>query len=261
MTDRLVTANVKLASSDWEMAFQVNVAEGSISVKELLPMAQNLSEHIVNATVREIEARGGRISCCKGCGACCRQLVPISEAEARRIAELVESQPEARRSQVKARFEDAAKRLAEAGLLEKLRQPERWYREGYRAFGLEYFRQAIPCPFLEDEACSIYPDRPITCREFLVTTPAIYCQNPAHEPIRSVKLPMNVGPALAKIGAPEGGSCEPRWVPLVLALEWNEANTESSPNRSGPDLLRELIQHLAGKPAPPVEPGAIMGSS
>ena len=72
---------------------------------------------------------------------------------------------------------------------------------------------------------------------------------------------MNVGPALAKIGAPEGGSCEPRWVPLVLALEWNEANTESSPNRSGPDLLRELIQHLAGKPAPPVEPGAIMGSS
>ena len=150
MTDRLVTANVKLASSDWEMAFQVDVAEGSISVKELLPMAQNLSDHIVNATVREIEARGGRISCGKGCGACCRQLVPISEAEARRIAELVESQPEPRRSQVKARFEDAAKRLAEAGLLEKLRQPDRWYREGYRAFGLEYFRQAIPCPFLED---------------------------------------------------------------------------------------------------------------
>ena len=57
MTDRLVTANVKLASSDWEMEFQVDVAEGSISVKELLPMAQNLSEHIVNATVREIEAR------------------------------------------------------------------------------------------------------------------------------------------------------------------------------------------------------------
>ncbi len=53
MTDRLVTANVKLASSDWEMAFQVGVsAEGSISVKELLPMAQNLSEGIVNATVR-----------------------------------------------------------------------------------------------------------------------------------------------------------------------------------------------------------------
>ena len=101
MSDRLVTANVKLASSDWEMAFQVNVAEGSISVKELLPMAQNLSEGIVNATVREIEARGGRISCCKGCGACCRQLVPISETEARRIAELVESRPEPRRSQVR----------------------------------------------------------------------------------------------------------------------------------------------------------------
>ena len=98
----------------------------------------------------------------------------------RSIAELVESLPEPRRSQVKARFEDAAKRLAEAGLLEKLRQPERWYREGYREFGLEYFRQGIPCPFLEDEACSIYPDRPVTCREFLVTYAREKLSEPCH---------------------------------------------------------------------------------
>ena len=136
--------------------------------------------------MRELKAHGGRISCCKGCGACWIQLVPISEAEARRIAKLVESLPEPRRSQVKARFEDAAKRLAEAGLLKASAAGTLVSRRLPRV-RLGIFRQAIPCPFLEDEACSIYPDRPITCREFLVTTPAIYCRPcPRAYPAREV---------------------------------------------------------------------------
>ena len=154
MTDRLVTANVKLASPDWEMQFQLSVPDGPVAAKELLPLAQKLANAIVDATVQEIESRGGKIACCKGCAACCRQLVPISEIEARKIAELVDSFAEPRRSQVRARFEDARKRLEDAGLLEKLLEPERWFRE----FGLEYFRQRIPCPFLEDASCSIYAD-------------------------------------------------------------------------------------------------------
>lgn len=260
MNDRLVTANVKLASADWEMQFQLSVPEAPIALRELLPPAQDLSNAIVGATVQEIERHGGKISCCKGCGACCRQLVPISEVEAQNIAEVVESFPEPRRAQVKTRFVDAKKRLSEAGLLEKLRQPERWYREGFREFGLEYFRQSIRCPFLEDETCSIYSDRPVTCREFLVTTPAAYCQDPASEPIRSVKLPMSVGPALAKMGTPEDDSPpKARWVPLVLALEWKAANPDAPSKRNGPDLLRELTRNLTGVQALPEKPGTIMG--
>jgi Fe-S-cluster containining protein len=262
MTERLVTAQIKLAGPDWEMAFRVDVPEAPIAATELLPLAQNLSNAIVDATVREMETRGGRISCCKGCGACCRQLVPISEVEARFVTALVESLPEPRRTQIKTRFDEALKRLAEACLLEKLREPERWYREGYREFGLEYFRQKIPCPFLEDESCSIYADRPVTCREFLVTTPARNCQNPSTETIRSVKLPLLVGPALAKLESQQDGPPEARWVPLVLALEWTAANPTAPPDRAGPELLRELVRHLTGKEPPPGEalPKGIMGS-
>jgi Fe-S-cluster containining protein len=224
-------------------------------------LAQNLSNAIVDATVREMETRGGKISCSKGCGACCRQLVPISEVEARFVAELVESLPEPRRAQIKTRFDEALKRLAEGGLIEKLREPERWYREGYREFGLEYFRQKIPCPFLDDESCSIYGGRPVTCREFLVTTPARNCQSPSTEAIRSVKLPLLVGPALAKFETRQEGPAEPRWVPLVLALEWTAANPTAPPDRSGPELLRGFIRHLTGKKPPPGEaaPKGIMG--
>jgi Fe-S-cluster containining protein len=252
MNDKLVAANITLASPDWEMRFQVSVPAEPIALQDLLPLAQNLSNAIVNATVQEIEARGGKISCCKGCGACCRQLVPISEVEARFIAELVESLPEPRRKQIKARFEDALNRLADAGLLEKLRQTERWYREGYREFGLSYFSQGISCPFLEDEACSIYADRPVTCREFLVTTPAKNCRNPATDTIRSVKLPMRVSSALANLGTREDNPSQAHWVPLILALEWIAANPDTPASRSGPDSLRELIRLLTGKEPPPL---------
>jgi Fe-S-cluster containining protein len=36
----------------------------------------------------------------------------------------------------------------------------------------------MPCPFLEDESCSIHPDRPLVCREYLVTSPAELCAGP-----------------------------------------------------------------------------------
>jgi hypothetical protein len=70
MTVRHVTANIKLASPDWEMGFQVNVPESPIAIRELLPLAQNLANAIVDATVREIETRGEKISCCKAANAC-----------------------------------------------------------------------------------------------------------------------------------------------------------------------------------------------
>jgi Fe-S-cluster containining protein len=258
MAKSSVTANLELASPDWKMAFRLTVPAEPMPVEELLPLARDLSQAIVQATVGEIEARGGKISCRKGCGACCRQMVPISETEARYLADLVASLPEPRQSLVRARFAKAVECLAEAGLLEKLRQPERWYGEaGYRDFGLKYFQQRISCPFLEDESCSIYSERPITCREFLVTTPPENCRDPSRQVIRSVKLPVSVGPALAKLTTSEDEGPGVPWVPLVLALEWTAANPVPPPSRSGPELLEELVRNLTGnKKSNVAEPGS-----
>src|SRR5262249_44693347 len=138
------------------------------------------------------------ISCKAGCGACCRQLVPISEVEARNIGELVNSLPEPRRSQICARFAEARHRLEKAGLLEKLLHPENWPKDERQATGTWYFEQGIACPFLEKESCSIYADRPIACREYLVTSPAEHCAHPSAETVRCVKMPLKFGTALAR---------------------------------------------------------------
>ncbi len=257
-----LTANIALSSSEWEMQFKLTVPAGPTTLKELLPLAQKMSDAVVDATVRVVENNGAKISCCKGCGACCRQLVPISDVEARRIAELVQALPEPRRSQVLARFTDALQRLSEAGLLEKLNHQERWFSEGYVALGLEYFRLGIPCPFLEDESCSIHPDRPVTCREFLVTSPAENCRNPTQETVKSVHLPMRVAPALALFSTLEVAPQFVRWVPLVLALEWAAEHPDPPAVQTGPELLGEFLEHLTGQqiPAPQVSASSPTGS-
>jgi Fe-S-cluster containining protein len=171
-------------------------------------------------------------------------MVPIAEAEARRIADLVNDLPEPRRSVIRKRFEEARRRFEASGLWQKMRERDRWAEGASRSIGLDYFAQGVPCPFLEDESCSIHPDRPIGCREYLVTSPAENCSRPTAETIEMVPLPGKVWTALARLDPVPAGAKFLRWVPLIQAVEWAEAHPEEPPDRPGPEWLRELLEHL-----------------
>src|SRR4029079_16779549 len=155
-----------------QLDLAATVPAGPTQLDELLPLLQVLSDNVVSSAEQEAQQRGTCISCRKGCGACCRQLVPISPVEARHIARLVAQMPEPRRQEMLRRFAAAKERLQEAGLWESLSR-----RQGVTPLpiGMQYFRLGIPCPFLEDESCSIHKERPLTCRAFLVVTPAENC--------------------------------------------------------------------------------------
>lgn len=222
---------------------EVEVPKGPTSLRIVLPLVQAIADTVVNQAVKEAEARGEKISCQKGCGACCRQLVPITEVEARRLREFIEELPEPRRSTIRARFTEARQRLHDAGLLDKLLQPEKLGEGEPRTVGLEYFRLGIACPFLEEESCSIYRDRPIACREYLVTSPAENCKTPSRDTIKCVPLPIQVSRALADIGA-DKTLRRAKWVPLIVAAEWAAAHATEPPPRPGPDLVREFFEGL-----------------
>jgi len=86
---------------------------------------------------------------------------------------------------VRARFEAVLTTLAPTGLLERaMHQVQREARQ----LGVEYFAQHVACPFLEDESCSIHSDRPLACREYLVTSPALNCERPSESTIEKVNL-------------------------------------------------------------------------
>src|SRR6185295_18155103 len=126
---------------------------------------------------------GRSVSCGAACGACCRQIVPLSAVEARHVAAVVAAMPEARQEEVRARFAAVQRAVREAGVLAGVRRdtPD-------KAVTARYFALGMACPFLVDESCSIYEDRPLICREFVVSSPAENCKNADAHGVRSLHL-------------------------------------------------------------------------
>src|SRR5262249_18332238 len=155
----------------------------------LLPVFEGLTNAVMDVASRKIEREGKAISCQKGCGACCRQLVPISAAEAHHLSELVASMPQPRQTEIRRLFADARDRLRAEGLLKQLENAGPSAGKELRPLGLAYFALGIACPFLEDESCSIHPQRPLACREYLVTSPAAHCSHPTPELVHCVPVP------------------------------------------------------------------------
>jgi Fe-S-cluster containining protein len=223
-----------------------------------LPVFQAITNAVVAEAERQTEAEGRPISCRAGCGACCRQLVPITEVEARALRDRIDGLPEPRKSEVLRRFAEARDRLEAAGLLELLLHPERTTVEQRRALGLDYFRLGLPCPFLEDESCSIHRERPLACREYLVTSPSEHCADPSPDRIDRVELPLVLSGLLSRFGSgPRGPGST--WVALAVAPEWARDRaggvSGSPPLRPGPEWVQELFRALAG----PDSPGAPTG--
>lgn len=249
-----VTLNAVLSLGDVKVRAGITVPTRPVPLSEFLPIFRSLAEAVVGRAVQAVEKDGKSVSCRKGCGACCRQLVPITEIEARQIRDLVENLPEPRRSDVRARFAAARRRLEGTPVLDKLLNPDRFSDGDLKAtdLGLDYFRLGIPCPFLEDESCSIHPERPIACREYLVTSPAEHCADPALETVKVVPLSGKVSTAVTLMGV-EPGRRFTRWVPLILALEWADGHSDNPPLRTGPEWLGEFLTRLTGIEIPPPE--------
>jgi Fe-S-cluster containining protein len=225
---------------------ELTVPAGLTPLRGLLPVFQGLANTVVDIAMAHEQQQGKQISCKAGCGACCRQLVPVSAAEAHALARLVEAMPEPRRSTIQARFAAVRERVAAAGLLEMLRHPSQMNVAQRRTMGLEYSHLRIPCPFLEEESCSIYPDRPLVCREYLVTSPAEACGRQDFETIAPVRLPAEVANALRAVDWQSTGT-EDAWVPLSLSLDW-DAKGQVEPLLPGPAWIEKVFTHLANKP-------------
>lgn len=244
-TSAYVTGSVELSLAGRRLSLEMKVPAGRTRPSALLPLYRQAADGVVATAIGAAADSGERISCAKGCGACCRQLVPISAIEARRLRTVIQQLPAARRKVVRERFAAARSQLEQAGLLGALTEPQETSDEQIHALGLAYFAQAIPCPFLEDESCSIHPERPIACREYLVTSPAEHCAQPSPDSISLVKMPATVARAVRQLEPAQAGRAA--WVPLILAPAWADANPDRSVPRQGTELAAEFFGHLTGR--------------
>jgi len=223
-----LTTTLRLTAGDLRIVHDVTVPAEKVPATDVIPALQKL----VNAVVAEAERKSSRaVSCRKGCGACCRQLVPVSRTEGERLNALVDAMPAERRAALDARFVAAAERIERAGLADAGGRSDREMSTGYFALG-------VACPFLEEESCSIHAERPLVCREYLVTSPATLCAGPAQEGVTPVAVP-KFSMAARKMQDESDG-----WFPLALLRRQTRRPAGCRP---GPEWVQRFLKGLTVK--------------
>lgn len=230
--------------------------EGPVRLDETLPFLRNLADRVIEVAVRRAETDGSPVSCRQGCAACCKiGPVPVTPPEAYALARVVEAMPEPRRTEIRGRFADRARRLRQAGLADLFFQHDHALTKDEAQ---KIARLGLACPFLEGNDCSIYFERPLACRECLVTSPAALCDDPFTNPVKYLPLPIaSVGASLKtaekNLGRPQSA------VPLVLALEYVEIwRNELERTHSAPELFQSLLQTALGSTNEPPPPAPAM---
>lgn len=227
-----------------------NLPAGRTTLTQLLPIIQNLENTIINRVGEEAAQLGTPISCKAGCGACCRQMVPVSFFEAEALADWINTLPVERRAELEARFHRALMALRDAGAIEKILD-DRWTLEEEAAIRLaiDYFHAGVPCPFLEDESCSIHPIRPLACREYLVTSPPALCNDPSANQVAGVQLPLKLSRVLFAFG--QKLSQDRRgWIPLVFLMAWRKGDQKPGEliAGTGEEVLQKFLKQVSEMP-------------
>ena len=241
---KLIDAQLTLTIGGVACEFKLSVPENKTTPAAILPFVRTVTNKAISIAVDEFTKDGKQISCKKGCGACCAQLVPISEIETREIAKLIKSYPKPKKKALMDKFNAAKKQFVDEGIWELLTNPEKISEDQIRPLGHAYFSQQIPCPFLEDGACSIHAIRPLSCREFLVTSDPIYCSNPNENDVVTVKMDTRISNAFAATGENDP-HFSANWVPLILAPYWQQIHPNQISKKTGPEWVEEFLSQIS----------------
>ena len=238
---------VHLKTPGWEIVAPLTIPAEPAPLEVWLPFLQALASRLSGMAADASAAAGRPVSCAKGCGACCRQPVGITLAEARALATLVGRMPEPRQSQIRRRFADGVAGLLESGVLtadHTAPVPEFPLAEtAQQRLGAAWFALQIACPFLENEACSIYQDRPLICREHQVTSPAAACARLFRTPVDRIELPVRLADALMRAAAKLAG-VSANTVPLMFSLD---LTPEIDAALAQPHDPRQMLEVLLGE--------------
>jgi Fe-S-cluster containining protein len=227
------TGTIQISLYGEPVEMEMTVPAKPVKPSRMLPIFQALTNSFVELGVGVVESEGRKTSCKAGCSACCNQPVTLAEMEAYQIAELVENLPEPRRSEIKRRFAQGVKRFRENKWFEKMENYPEMSAKERQAMVLSYFYEGVPCPFVEEGSCSIHPDRPLSCREYLVTSPAEYCSNPVvGAGVCGVKLSIKPSRTLLEI-SPTKSLGTAFFVPMIRALEYAETFPDISVEKTG----------------------------
>jgi hypothetical protein len=198
-----------------------------------LKVFHEVDELVDREIARSVES-GRKPTCSRGCSHCCREELYAPRAEAEAIVEWLDS---------------SAPHLIE-GLKTRIAAWLAWYRSEFPdlvARGIArrdaFYSHGPACPALVDDACAIYPVRPVFCRTHYVTSPVDACRpegDPARldAPIQRMTIFAKAAPIGTKLralveaqGADFQGTVHllPEWLAHLLGVEQQPWRTAGAP--------------------------------
>jgi Fe-S-cluster containining protein len=223
------TINLELDILDERLQFCIGVADERVALADIVPLAHTISARIADIVIARDRRQGDDIACRKGCAYCCQShLVPLAVPEAFRLKEYIYSRPRDLR--------DAMLRLCLLAARDILNEEPaefivpRTETDSIDSFGFLsdlsrwYVGLGVSCPFLSENICTIYENRPSACRDHFVYGSSIACAN-VDVPAEPVKMPVPMVEVLGQL-AGEFEDNEVEAVILPLTPVWCEQNVD-----------------------------------
>ncbi len=223
----------------------LEVPEQDITLVDLVLKLYKLYDCLIDIELSITES-----TCHKGCGICCKQLVPLTIPETFYMSNVVEGLTKERQVVIKRRFELALEKLKTTGWINSYTNPA-----SNKNIDRDYFELQISCPFLESGICSIYEFRPFICRQYNLTSNPKFCINPYIniKNLQNINIECNIG-ALFMAFASRLYAIPAIQIPLILIPYWVDKNKYFLLKKwSGEWLLKTLIDGLVRFEGKPVE--------
>lgn len=199
----------------------------------LLPAANAALDAEATRLRELVAAQGGELPCREGCAGCCHHFVLCLPFEAVLIGDYLAQSAERRAAFEKsyAAWDDATRHLRTGFLDWAVRRYTQGIDDG--SYSLDDYH--VPCLFLEEGSCRIYPVRPYACRSCLSLSPA--CRTP---------------PEGQKAGreSKDFGACTPHKAARTALVDvlWWKCGQDPAQTRACamPDLVDSYLRHGFG---------------
>ncbi len=236
-----MTATGTISAFGVEKNISIQILQRSARLSDLIPLAWALCDAMV-LEAKDHSRVGGKRTCCqKECSACCSYLVPLSIPEVIHLYDEIQSLPSEQSGEFWGCSLSVARHLLENGSSgvpdseSTLDDVGKWYSD----------KQAT-CPFLKNDLCAIYDQRPMACREYWVTTPALQCRPETVGSVETLELPYSVLESLGEVAAQlEGTPVEAVMLPLVLP--WIRENRERASRKWSALKMAQCFLYALGK--------------
>ncbi len=246
-----VSFNFSILDKKIELDVELSKAQSRLS--DIVPTARIICQKIIDTVIENAHVKNENIPCCKGCSACCSHyLVPLSVPEVFRLREDISFLPVSMRKSIWKNNVKAAHKILESKPPELFfEQPDVLENNQVDLYSLSnwYSNLNIVCPFLSNDLCSIYEQRPLACREHFIEGSATACSG-GHAEATVIDIPIQMPVALGKL-ASELERTDTEAIILPLALIWSEDNYGRAEKTWPTDMLInrfvEIIQEMADR--------------